>query len=170
MPQRIRILLIDDHTLFRESLVRLLEREPEFEVVSRCATVAEGRRTLASTQVDIVLLDYDLGDEVGTELLSGLSAESSGLKTLLVTAGMRHGAMLHAIAAGVAGIVFKHSDPRLLIEAIRSVCAGKKWWDNSTVEAIQLRGQGHECGPGGNQIADSQAAQSPSRHPGWTDQ
>lgn len=149
MPQRIRILLIDDHTLFRESLVRLLEREPEFEVVSRCATVAEGRRTLASTPVDIVLLDYDLGDEVGTELLSGLDAESSGLKTLLVTAGMRPGAMLHAIAAGVAGIVFKHSDPRLLIEAIRSVSAGKKWWDRSTVEALQPQDRDALSGPEG---------------------
>ena len=49
MTERLRILLIDDHTLFRESLVRLLETEPGFEVVARCATVAEGQQALASS-------------------------------------------------------------------------------------------------------------------------
>lgn len=129
MTERIRILLIDDHTLFRESLVRLLETEPGFEVVARCATVAEGQQALTSSTVDIVLLDYDMGDQVGTDLLAGLDVRVSGLKVIMVTAEMGASATLDAVNAGVAGVVLKHSDPRLLIDAIRRVAAGETWWD-----------------------------------------
>jgi two-component system, NarL family, nitrate/nitrite response regulator NarL len=129
MTERTRILLIDDHTLFRESLARLLEREVEFDVVARCASVDEGVQILAATIVDVVLLDYDLGDEVGTDLLARLSSSGSNARVIMVTAGMRASATLNAANAGVAGLVLKHSDPRHLIEAIRRVASGGTWWD-----------------------------------------
>jgi two-component system, NarL family, nitrate/nitrite response regulator NarL len=134
MADRVRILLIDDHTLFRESLARLLEMEPEFEVVGRCATVAEGHQALAATAVDVVLLDYDLGNEVGTDLLAKLDGGRGNARVILVTAGMRASSALHAVHAGVAGIVLKHSDPRHLIEAIRKVAGGETWWDNGILQ------------------------------------
>jgi len=130
MKECIRILLIDDHSLFRESLVRLLETEPDFEVVARCSTVAEGHQTLEVAAVDVVLLDYDLGNEVGTDLLARLGFRGSGTKVLMVTAGMGASATLDAVNAGVAGIVLKHSDPRHLVEAIHRVAAGETWWDS----------------------------------------
>jgi two-component system, NarL family, nitrate/nitrite response regulator NarL len=133
MGDRVRILLIDDHTLFRESLARLLEMEPEFEVVGRCATVAEGHHALVAMAVDVVLLDYDLGNEVGTDLLEKLDGSESKARVILVTAGMRATSTLNAVDAGVAGIVLKHSDPRYLIEAIRRVAAGETWWDTGVL-------------------------------------
>jgi len=142
MTERVRILLIDDHTLFRESLVRLLETEPGFEVVARCATVAEGQQALASSAVDVVLLDYDMGDQVGTDLLAGLDVHASGLKVIMVTAGMGASATLDAVNAGAAGVVLKHSDPRLLIDAIRRVAAGETWWDPGMLRSAKAGGQG----------------------------
>ena len=65
-----RILLVDDHSLFRESVVRLLESEPDFLVVAHCAAVTEAIRILRNEAIDVVLLDYDLGEEQGTELLN----------------------------------------------------------------------------------------------------
>jgi DNA-binding NarL/FixJ family response regulator len=129
MIERIRILLIDDHMLFRESLVRLLETERDFEVVARCSTVAEGRQALLAMPVDVVLLDYDLGDEIGTDLLARLGFKGSDTKVIMVTAGMGAGATLNCVDAGVTGIVLKHSDPRFLIEAIHRVSGGETWWD-----------------------------------------
>lgn len=140
MAERIRILLIDDHMLFRESLVRLLETEPDFEVAARCSTVAEGRQALMNAPVDIVLLDYDLGDEVGTDLLSRLGFKGSDTKVIMVTAGMGSGATLSAVDAGVAGIVLKHSDPRYLIEAIHRVSAGETWWDPGILRSAAAGG------------------------------
>ena len=142
MTERVRILLIDDHTLFRESLVRLLETEAEFEVVARCATVAEGQQALAQAAVDVVLLDYDMGDQVGTDLLAGLDVRESGLKVIMVTAGMGASATLDAVNAGVAGVVLKHSDPRLLVEAIQRVAAGETWWDPGMLRSAAAGGQG----------------------------
>jgi two-component system nitrate/nitrite response regulator NarL len=129
MTERISILLIDDHMLFRESVVRLLETEPGIEVAARCASVAEGREALANTGVDVILLDYDLGDEAGTDLLAGLGHGEKIAKVIMVTAGMSASATLSAVNAGVAGIVLKHSDPRYLIEAIHRVASGETWWD-----------------------------------------
>ena len=72
MNNPVRILLIDDHTLFRESLVRLLEAEFDFQVVGHCAAIAEALRLLRMITVDVVLLDYDLGEEFGTDLFREL--------------------------------------------------------------------------------------------------
>ena len=133
---RIRILLIDDHSLFRESLVRLLEREAGLEVVAHCATVAEAWQALATVAVDVVLLDYYQGDEVGTDLLARLDAGANRARVMMVTAGMRPSATLRALDAGVSGVVLKHSDPRQLIEAIRAVAAGQTWWDTEFLRSI----------------------------------
>jgi DNA-binding NarL/FixJ family response regulator len=148
MTERVRILLIDDHTLFRESLVRLLETQPEFEVVARCATVAEGHQALADADVDVVLLDYDLGDEVGTDLLARIGVREGRTKVIMVTARMGASATLDAVNAGVAGIVLKHSDPRHLIEAIHNVAAGETWWDSGILRAVTAGGTGQDSSAG----------------------
>lgn len=135
MSESIRILLIDDHTLFRESLIRLLETEPGLQVVGDCATVAGGREFLTTHEADVVLLDYDLGDEIGTNLLGEVAEDDLGAKVMIVTAGMTAGATLNAANAGVTGIVLKHSDPRKLVEAIHRVAAGETWWDPGILKA-----------------------------------
>jgi DNA-binding NarL/FixJ family response regulator len=141
MTECIRILLIDDHSLFRESLVRLLETVPDFEVVARCSTVAEGRQALVVSAVDVVLLDYDLGNEVGTDLLSRLGFRGSDTKVIMVTAGMGASATLDAVNAGVSGIVLKHSDPRHLVEAIHRVASGETWWDSGILRPATAAGK-----------------------------
>src|SRR3978361_1176520 len=86
MPQQIRILLVDDHTLFRESLSRLLEAEPEFRIAGTCATVGEALEGLDAA--DVVLLDYDLGEEQGTTFLEEAKRRGFAGRILMVTAGM----------------------------------------------------------------------------------
>lgn len=67
----IRLLLIDDHALFRESVARLLQSEPGFEVIAHCASGAEALQIIKSSkQIDIVLLDLDLGQERGRTFLT----------------------------------------------------------------------------------------------------
>jgi two-component system, NarL family, nitrate/nitrite response regulator NarL len=147
MTDRIRILLIDDHTLFRDSLMRLLEQELDFEVTARCATVAEGYECLLAREVDVVLLDYDLGREVGADLLARLDEKTGKVRAILVTAGMGAGAIAQAVAAGVAGIVLKHSDPRHLMEAVRKVHGGASWWDDSILQKIAAHANGRAAAP-----------------------
>ncbi|QNI38004.1 response regulator [Edaphobacter albus] len=136
MSELLRILLIDDHTLFRESLVRLLEAEPGFQVVAHCATATEAAELIKGTVVDIVLLDYDLGEEVGTTLLEKIRMHKDKPKILMVTAGMRDSLIRNALSAGVSGIIFKHSGPGQLIEGIHKIARGEMWLDTGAIRSL----------------------------------
>jgi two-component system, NarL family, nitrate/nitrite response regulator NarL len=122
----IRLMMVDDHALFRESLARLLQSEPGFQVVAHCGSATEGLHILQSSQeVDLVLLDLDLGPERGTDFLDQLRESHFIGKVLLVTAGVDHSEVPHLIRKGIAGIFLKHESPASLIQGIRDTIDGK---------------------------------------------
>jgi two-component system, NarL family, nitrate/nitrite response regulator NarL len=145
MKPQTRILLVDDHSLFRESLVRLLESEPDLCIVSHCASVASAVSILRRDAVDVILLDYDLGDERGTDLLRDIRASGSTTKILMVTAGMSDRITRDVLNAGVAGVLFKHSNPAQLVDAIRKVAQGGMWLDDETVQSLVSNGDNFEA-------------------------
>ena len=124
-PTTVRILLIDDHALFRESVARLLDAEPGFEVVGDCSSIAEALRILKSREVDMILLDLDLGTERGSDLLEKLKGESFTGKVLLVTAGVNQSEIPNLIRKGISGIFMKHGSPALLVQGIREAMEGR---------------------------------------------
>jgi|SRR5579862_1667404 len=134
----IRVLLVDDHSLFRESLSRLLETDPDFIVVGQCATASEAITTHSGTPIDIVLLDYDLGEEQGSRLLSEIKSNIKDSKVLMVTAGMSDATAFQAMEAGASGIFLKHNSLSQLVTAIQRVVRGEIWLD--TVAAHSLFG------------------------------
>ncbi len=136
MPIPIRILLIDDHSLFRESLSRLLEAEPDFRITASCAGTAEAIAILRREAVDVVLLDYDLGEEQGSAFLEAVRRERFPGRILMVTAGMSDAGTVRAFEQGATGIFLKHSPPAQLIEAIHKVAAGEVWLDSRAVTAL----------------------------------
>jgi two-component system, NarL family, nitrate/nitrite response regulator NarL len=135
MP-RIRLLLLDDHALFRDSLGRLLESESDFDVVARCGSSAEALDALLRLQIDIVLLDFDLQEEQGTDFLS--SARRAGFqgRVLLVTAGMTESEASSALRLGASGVFLKHDSPVTLAQAIRLVAGGGTWLDSKLMQSI----------------------------------
>jgi len=122
--ENIRLLLIDDHTLFRESLARLLQSEPGFEVVANCSSLVEAARIVKSREIDMVLLDLDLGTENGADLLDDLQTIGFEGKVILVTAGVNDRDVLGMIRKGIAGIFMKHNPPSLLMQGIRDAMKG----------------------------------------------
>jgi DNA-binding NarL/FixJ family response regulator len=116
-----RILLIDDHSLFREAIARLLGREQDFEIVGECATVDEGIVVLRSSAVDVVLLDINLGLQQGGAFLP--LARDAGFKgkILVVTAGVSRLEAGRLVERGCAGIILKQERPEVLIERIREI-------------------------------------------------
>jgi DNA-binding NarL/FixJ family response regulator len=125
----IRLLLLDDHVLFREGLRRLLISEPDFETVAECGTPAAALTVLAKNLVDVVLLDYDLEDDTGTRFISSALAAGYRGKILMVTAGMSAPDISASWKLGISGIFLKHSSPASLLEAIRTVAEGGEWTD-----------------------------------------
>jgi two-component system, NarL family, nitrate/nitrite response regulator NarL len=132
--QTARILLLDDHALFRESVSRLLCAEPGFEIVSHCGTIGEGLQVLRHKSVDLVLLDFDLGEHDGREFLRLAREQGFNGKILIVTAGIPPGAASELIRSGVSGVFHKHDSAALLAQGIREVMAGKIWLDQEQLQ------------------------------------
>ena len=137
--ERIRLLLVDDHILFRDGLSRLLAMEPDLEVVAGCGTVAEALDIVGRAPVDIVLLDYDLGEDHGSHFLS--SARRTGFtgKVLMVTAGMTAKESSTALHLGASGIFLKHNSPGTLAKAVRLIMGGEIWVDPKVIQLMADR-------------------------------
>jgi len=137
--ERIRLLLVDDHILFRDGLSRLLALEPDLEVVTCCGTTAEALDTVGREPVDMVLLDYDLGEDHGSHFLS--SARRAGYlgKVLMVTAGMTAKESSTALRLGASGIFLKHNSPGTLAKAVRLIMGGEIWVDPKVIQLMADR-------------------------------
>jgi DNA-binding NarL/FixJ family response regulator len=132
----IRVLLLDDHTSFRELLALRLAREPDLAVVVEASSLAEGRQAVSQVEADVALVDLDLPDGSGVELIRDLRTVNPQAQAVLLTAsGDRH---LHAeaIAAGASGVLSKTVGSAEIIGAIRRLFAGEVLL--SPHEAIEL--------------------------------
>lgn len=123
------VLLVDDHALFRESLTRLLHAESDVHVAAQCGTVEEAMHQLDSGVFDLILLDYELGDRRGIEVVLAAKAKSYPGRILMVTVGLTKTEIRQALNNGVSGIFLKNNSPELLLDAIRRVMAGERWVD-----------------------------------------
>jgi DNA-binding NarL/FixJ family response regulator len=124
-----RILLVDDHVLFREGLARLLEANASLQIAGQCSQAAEALAFLSSGTIDLVLLDYDLGDHRGSEILAAARKQGFKGKILLVTVGVTPAELDQVVRLGVNGVVLKHNSPEKLLEIIQRVLAGEEWID-----------------------------------------
>ena len=104
---KIRVLLVDDHTLFRQSLARLLNSQPDIELKMHCATAGEGLLAVATRMVDLVLLDVDLGSERGIDFLAQARINGFRGPVLLLTAGVSNNEKEILESHGIAGVVRK---------------------------------------------------------------
>lgn len=121
----IRLYLLDDHALFREGLVRLLGGDPEFELAGAVSDPEAALQAIASERIEVLLLDYDLGEHSAADFVAKLRARGFTGKILLVTAGLPDREALQMIRAGVAGIFHKHHASEDLRRSIREVYDGK---------------------------------------------
>lgn len=126
----IRILLVDDHALFRESVARVLAAEPDIQI-EHCGSIREALQYLSQQRYDLVLLDHDLGSERASQFLP--AARQSGFegRVLVVTAWVSVTEGRRLMQQGVSGIFLKEAPLNQLTESIRMVAAGGTWLDRS---------------------------------------
>ena len=130
-----RVLLLDDHALFRESVARFLASEPGIEVVGQSSSIVDCLAILRRSNVDVVLLDLDLGQADGRDFLRAARNQAFNGKVLVVTAGVDKNQVAELIRDGVSGVFMKHESTTSLLEGIRHVMAGKSWFDRELLEA-----------------------------------
>jgi two-component system, NarL family, nitrate/nitrite response regulator NarL len=134
IPGRLRALLVDDHALFRESVARVLQDEP-WLTIEHCGTVREALSLLSEQQFDLVLLDHDLGAERASQFLPAARQNGFEGTVLVVTAWVSDNEARRLTRQGVSGIFLKHEPLSQLVEAIRTVTAGGKWFRGSSAES-----------------------------------
>jgi len=131
----IRILIVDDHGLFRESLARLLASEPDFQMIGHCGTSEEAANILQEHEVNVLVVDFDLGVHNCTLFVRSVVEGGFKGKILVVTAGVNASQSAELVRSGVVGIFLKHDLPALLTEAIRDIAGGKVWLDQRILQS-----------------------------------
>jgi DNA-binding NarL/FixJ family response regulator len=125
-----RVLMIDDHALFRESVARVLAADPQLEI-EHCGTIAAALPLLGQRTFDLVLLDHDLGGERASQFLPAARQGGFAGRVLVVTAWVSGTEARRLLQQGVAGIFLKQSPLEDLNAAIRAVMNGGNWIDKA---------------------------------------
>jgi len=123
--KRIRLVIVDDHALFRAGLVSLLEEMREFEVVGEAGNGKEALQVIAKAQPDLILLDVNMPIMNGVETVSALKDLPSSPRVIMLTISKHEEDLFGAINAGADGYLLKNAEPDELRKAILQVHEGK---------------------------------------------
>ena len=126
-PRESRILIVDDHPLFRHGLREMILREPGWQVCGEAPDAVEAIRLVAETKPDLVIVDISLDQTNGLDLIKTLGEKDAELPMLVLS---MHDESLYSersINAGAKGYVMKHEPPKIVMAAIRRVLAGEMY-------------------------------------------
>ena len=133
---KIRIVVADDHPIFRDGLCKLLALEEDFEVVAQAQDGRQVLEVLQQFEPDILLLDLRMPGLDGLATLQRLQAVKNKTRVIVLTASDDKTEFVQAMKLGTSGIVLKQTATELLIKSIRKVHAGEIWLDSHTTQAV----------------------------------
>lgn len=134
-PGRIRLLLLDDHLLFRESLARVLAAEHDFELVAECTTSAEAMKILKRSGVDVILVDI----EIAKDFVPWAQKIRYPGKSLVIAGQADVTGSAMVLKYGASGIFLASDSSSRLIQAIRLVASGEAWVDQKVLHFLAER-------------------------------
>jgi DNA-binding NarL/FixJ family response regulator len=133
---RIKVALVDDHTLFREGIKRILSLESDIEIVGEAIDGEEVVRLLNHCHPEVLLLDIKMDKINGLQILPQIVEQYPHLKVIVLTAQIGQSESVRAIKDGARGIILKHAASEFLIKGIRKVAEGELWADTSTMTRV----------------------------------
>jgi two-component system, NarL family, nitrate/nitrite response regulator NarL len=136
LAESVRVLIVDDHPVFRYGVRRLLESEPGFVVVGEAPDGPQAIRLAHELSPDIMLLDLSIPGRSGLEVLREVTIGSPGVRTVILTASMEKSEIAQALRFGARAIVLKESTTELIFESIRAVRSGQYWVARESVSDL----------------------------------
>ncbi len=133
----IRIAIADDHPIFRDGLRRLLESEPNLQVVGEAADGRQAIELVQQSKPDILLLDVAMPNLPGLEALRELSETQAAVRVIILTASIERAQMLQALQLGAKGIVLKESATQVLLKSLSAVMEGSYWVGKDSVPDLK---------------------------------
>ncbi len=121
----IRIMLVDDHTLFRRGLKALLSGDPSFAVVGEAGDAGEALRRVAELRPDVVLLDNHMPGVNGVEAIAAIREAAPAARVIVLTVSEDEDDLARALTAGAAGYLLKTVESEVLTDSIRRALAGE---------------------------------------------
>lgn len=125
MPAPIRVLLVDDHALFRSGIKSLLQRHPEFEIVGEAGDGMEGVKRAAQLRPDVVLLDLHMPGLSGRDAAAMMAEEAPESHVLMLTVSEDAEDLIETLRAGACGYLLKNIEAETLTAAITKAAAGE---------------------------------------------
>jgi DNA-binding NarL/FixJ family response regulator len=132
----IRLVLADDHTLFRAALRRLLESEPGMSVVGEASDGVQAVKLVRRLQPDLLILDIAMPNLPGLGVLRELNELPDGVRTVVLAAEIEHAQLMEALRNGARGVLMKDSSVDVLFEGIRAVMGGEYWIGGTRLENL----------------------------------
>jgi two-component system, NarL family, nitrate/nitrite response regulator NarL len=145
--QAIRILVADDHAIFRDGLRKLLEAADDVQIVGEASNGVECTKMLTKLKPDILLLDLRMPEKDGLGVLEEVNFDTLPTRVIVLTAAEDDRDVVRAMRLGARGVVLKQSASDLLVKSIRKVFDGEIWLDNRmTAEVIDAFKKSAEAG------------------------
>jgi two-component system response regulator DegU len=150
-PQTVRIFIVDDQTIFRESLAAVLGLQKDFQILGHAGSLTEARSTISKAHPDILLLDIKLNGSNGLDLLRELPEISPKTKAIVISGSNIEQDAVQAMRMGARGYLVKDCATELFMKCIRKVHVGEIWLNGKMTEAVlgALSGK-----PGDNQAPE----------------
>ena len=140
-----RILLVEDHTSFRQTLAYVFDHQPGFQVVAQAGSLAEARRAMDGSRADLGVIDLSLPDGEGTDLIAELRDANPHFAALVLTASLDRAEHARAVEAGAASVLHKSADVDMILDATRRMGEGETLLSqDELLELLRLAGQNRE--------------------------
>ena len=134
--ERIRVMIADDHSLIREGLKQLLEFDGSIEIVGEASNGVECLEKLNESNPEVLLLDINMPEKNGIEVLKQMKADQSEIKVLILTVHNEMDYLMKAVDIGVDGYILKDAESSELKKAIRAVRDGENYIQPSLIPAL----------------------------------